>query len=60
LRAPPYVDLTSVLERDDRLDAVDEILDDVARIRARIAGPIRELARIGWSRPIVARHWRLG
>ena len=26
-----------VLERDDRLDAVDEILDDVARIRARIA-----------------------
>ena len=49
-----------MLERDDRLDAVDEILDDVARIRARIAGPIRELARIGWSRPIVARHWRLG
>jgi uncharacterized protein (UPF0276 family) len=28
---------TVVLERDDRLDAVDEILDDVARIRARIA-----------------------
>jgi len=27
-----------ILERDDRLDAVDEILDDVARIRARIAG----------------------
>jgi uncharacterized protein len=27
-----------VLERDDRLDAVDEILDDVARIRARVAG----------------------
>jgi uncharacterized protein len=27
-----------VLERDDRLDAVDEILDDVARIRARITG----------------------
>jgi uncharacterized protein (UPF0276 family) len=27
-----------VLERDDRLDAVGEILDDVARIRARIAG----------------------
>src|SRR5712691_9384067 len=26
-----------VLERDDRLDAVDEILDDVARIRARVA-----------------------
>jgi uncharacterized protein (UPF0276 family) len=26
-----------VLERDDRLDAVDEILEDVARIRARIA-----------------------
>jgi uncharacterized protein (UPF0276 family) len=25
-----------VLERDDRLDAVDEILDDVARIRARV------------------------
>jgi uncharacterized protein len=28
---------TIVLERDDRLDAVDEILDDVGRIRARIA-----------------------
>jgi uncharacterized protein len=28
---------TIVLERDDRLDAVDEILADVARIRARIA-----------------------
>ncbi len=27
---------TIVLERDDRLDAVDEILDDVARIRARV------------------------
>jgi uncharacterized protein len=26
-----------VLERDDRLDAVDEILDDVARIRDRVA-----------------------
>jgi uncharacterized protein (UPF0276 family) len=26
-----------VLERDDRLDAVDEILDDVARIRAAVA-----------------------
>jgi uncharacterized protein (UPF0276 family) len=26
-----------VLERDDRLDAVDEILDDVARIRARLS-----------------------
>src|SRR5215472_17017169 len=28
---------TIVLERDDRLDAVDEILDDVARLRTRIA-----------------------
>ena len=28
---------TIILERDDRLDAVDEILDDVARIRARVA-----------------------
>jgi uncharacterized protein (UPF0276 family) len=27
-----------VLERDERLDAVDEILDDVARIRACVAG----------------------
>ena len=27
---------TIMLERDDRLDAADEILDDVARIRARI------------------------
>lgn len=33
-----------VLERDDRLDAVDEILDDVARLRAR------------FNRPIEARH----
>lgn len=29
---------TIVLERDDRLHAFDEILDDVARIRSRIAG----------------------
>ena len=29
---------TIILERDDRLDATDEILDDVARIRSRIAG----------------------
>jgi uncharacterized protein (UPF0276 family) len=29
---------TIVLERDDRLDAADEILDDVARIRSRLAG----------------------
>jgi uncharacterized protein len=28
---------TIVLERDDRLDAVDEILDDIAAIRARVA-----------------------
>lgn len=28
---------TVVLERDDRLDETDEILDDVARIRARVA-----------------------
>jgi uncharacterized protein (UPF0276 family) len=28
-----------IVERDDRLDAVDEILDDVARIRARLARP---------------------
>ena len=27
---------TIVLERDDRLDAVDEILDDIARIRSRV------------------------
>jgi hypothetical protein len=26
-----------VLERDDRLDAVDEIMDDIRRIRARLA-----------------------
>jgi len=31
-----------ILERDDRLDAVDEILDDVARIRARTAGRYSE------------------
>jgi hypothetical protein len=29
---------TIVLERDDRFDAVDEILDDIARIRSRVAG----------------------
>jgi uncharacterized protein (UPF0276 family) len=29
---------TIVLERDDRLDAGDEILNDVARIRSRVAG----------------------
>jgi uncharacterized protein (UPF0276 family) len=29
---------TIVLERDDRLDAVDEILSDMERIRSRIAG----------------------
>jgi uncharacterized protein len=29
---------TVILERDDRLDTVDEILDDVARIRSRLAG----------------------
>jgi uncharacterized protein len=29
---------TIIIERDDRFDAVDEILDDVARVRARIAG----------------------
>jgi uncharacterized protein (UPF0276 family) len=27
-----------ILERDDRLEATDEILDDVARIRSRVAG----------------------
>lgn len=29
---------TVVLERDDRLDAADEILNDIARIRARVTG----------------------
>jgi uncharacterized protein (UPF0276 family) len=29
---------TIVLERDDRLDAEDEILDDIMRIRSRVAG----------------------
>jgi uncharacterized protein len=28
-----------ILERDDRLDAVEEILEDIARIRARVANP---------------------
>jgi uncharacterized protein (UPF0276 family) len=32
-----------VLERDDRFDAVDEILDDVARLRARLDRRIEEL-----------------
>jgi uncharacterized protein (UPF0276 family) len=31
-----------VLERDDRLDAVEEILDDVARLRARFNRPTEE------------------
>ena len=31
-----------VLERDDRLDALDEVLNDVARIRARIAARSEE------------------
>ena len=31
-----------VLERDDRFDAVEEILDDVARLRARLDRPIEE------------------
>jgi len=34
-----------VLERDDRLDATDEILDDIARIRSRIAARYSESAR---------------
>jgi len=34
-----------VLERDDRLDAVDEILGDVARIRARFAPPEMQVSR---------------
>jgi uncharacterized protein (UPF0276 family) len=34
-----------VLERDDRLDATDEILDDIARIRSRIAGRYSESTR---------------
>jgi uncharacterized protein (UPF0276 family) len=32
-----HAPLAIVLERDDRLDAVDEILDDVTRIRAHVA-----------------------
>jgi len=36
---------TIVLERDDRLDAVDEILDDIERIRARIASRHAENVR---------------
>jgi uncharacterized protein (UPF0276 family) len=35
---------TIILERDERLDATDEILDDVARIRSRIAGHHSESA----------------
>ena len=29
-----------IVERDARLDAVSELLDDVARVRARLANPI--------------------
>lgn len=35
---------TIILERDERLDAVDEILDDVTRIRARVASLSSECA----------------
>jgi uncharacterized protein len=35
---------TIIVERDDRLDAVDEILDDLWRIRSRIAGRHSESA----------------
>jgi uncharacterized protein len=35
MRQTPF---TIVLERDDRLDAEDEILDDIMRIRSRVAG----------------------
>jgi uncharacterized protein len=34
--------VTIILERDDRLDATDEILDDVARIRTRVRGQSSE------------------
>jgi uncharacterized protein len=34
-----------IVERDERLDKVDEILDDVRRVRARIAGTTPEKAR---------------
>jgi thiamine-phosphate pyrophosphorylase len=33
---------TFVLERDDRLDAVDEILNDLARLRARLDRRLEE------------------
>jgi uncharacterized protein (UPF0276 family) len=36
---------TVVLERDERLDAMDEILADIAAIRTRLAGPTPEGAR---------------
>ena len=39
-----------VLERDDRLDAADEILDDIARLRARYGSPIE----VSHDRPDVA------
>jgi uncharacterized protein (UPF0276 family) len=38
-----YAPSIIVLERDDRLDARDEILDDVARMRARLHRPIERL-----------------
>lgn len=41
---------TIVLERDDRLDAADEILDDIARLRARYGSPIG----VSHDRPDVA------
>lgn len=41
---------TIILERDDRLDAVDEILDDVTRIRARVASRYSE-SLLGYAPP---------
>jgi uncharacterized protein len=41
LHAPSVI----VLERDERLDAVEEILDDIALVRARLAGPYLETPR---------------
>jgi uncharacterized protein (UPF0276 family) len=41
-----HVPAAIVLERDHRLDAVDEILDDVGRIRARVAQTLSSLASV--------------
>src|SRR6202022_1167456 len=38
---PRHAPANIIIERATRLDAISELLDDVARVRARLANPIR-------------------